>query len=185
MSGVTHRIEEAVKALEKGQVKKALTLTDSKKTLRHHQIVSDAARQCLSDQVECSNYLKDAAQKLKDTITAPLDTTDLEGVEEMLERKPIRQKPQNDEENCEECHVADAIVKFHEISSNCGNVALTQRIEEMSDDKTMPPTKWLKEMIEITEQARCGRDDYQIVLGELTDYLQGRDSPILRKLDES
>ena len=188
MSGVTHKIEEAVKALEQGRVKKALYLTDTDKTERHHKIVTDAARKCLTDKGKCPAYLKDAAQKLQETITAPLDTTDLEGVEEMVgaskqieEEKP---KAEADEyENCEECHIADAAVKFHDISKHCGD-SITQRLEKIADEQDTPPEAWLKSMIEIAEGASCGREQYETVLGELSDYLEKRQSPILKKLDK-
>ena len=187
MSGVTHKIEEAVKALEQGKVKKALYLTDTDKTERHHQIVTDAARKCLTDKAKCSVYLKDAAQKLQDTITAPLDTTDFEGVEEMVGApKHEEEKPEAEDdeyENCEECHIADAAVKFHGISKHCGD-DITQRLEKIADAEDTPPETWLKSMIEIAEDASCGKEQYGAVLGELSDYLEKRQSPILKKLDK-
>ena len=86
--GVTKRVEQAIEALDKGQVKKALFVLDTDKTTRHHQIVASAARKCLSEKESCPVNLKEARNKLKDTITAALDVTDLEGVEEMLEEMP-------------------------------------------------------------------------------------------------
>lgn len=184
MGGVTHRIEEAVKALEQGKVKKALYLTDNPKTERHHQMVSDAAKKCLSDKGQCPAYLKDAAEQLKDTITAPLDETGLEGVEEMIDQKPQADQPQTDEyEPCEECHVSDAVIRFHEIAEGCGDAAIMESIQKTLEDEP-PPEQWLKAMVTIAEKPSCGEESYQVVLGKLTDYLQKRDSPILKKLEE-
>lgn len=185
MGGVTHRIEEAVKALEQGKVKKALYLTDNPKTERHHEIVSDAAKKCLSNKGQCPVYLKDAAQKLKETITPPLDETGLEGVEEMIDQKPQTERQQTDEElyeSCEECHVADAVVKFHEIAEGCGDEAAMGTIQKTLGDE-IPPEQWIKTMVTIAEKPSCGEGPYRVVLGELTDYLQKRDSPILKKLE--
>lgn len=189
MGGVTHKIEEAVKALEKGQVKKALWLTDTTKTQRHHRIVEDAARKCLTDKEQCSVYFKDAAEKLLETITAPLDETDLEGVEEMIgeSEKPAEQVEKTEDElyaECEECHVVDAVIKFHEVSAQCSPEA-TQRIERLSADENTAPEKWLKELKQIKNDARCGRGDYEEIWDELTSYLRERDSPILKGLEES
>ena len=184
--GVTHKIEEAVKALEQGKVKKALYLTDTGKTERHHEIVSDAARKCLSNKEQCPVYLQDAAQRLKDTITPPLDDTDLEGVGGMLDQKPHAEIPSDDElyESCEECHIGDAVVRFHEIAEHCGDVGAVERIQKNLGDDQTPPEQWIKTMVSIAEKPSCGEKSYQVVLGELTDYLGGRDSPILKKLED-
>ena len=185
MGGVTHKIEEAVKALEEGKVKKALYLTDTGKTERHHRIVSEAAAKCLSDKEQCGVYLKDAAQRLKETITPPLDESGLEGVGEMLEEKPEQAAEKTDAElyeECEECHVSDAVVKFHEIAEHCGDAATIESIQKTLDDEP-PPEQWIKTMVGIAEKPSCGEESYKVVLGELTDYLQKRDSPILKKLE--
>lgn len=194
-SGVTRRVEQAVKALESGQVKKALWLTDTVKTEKHHKIVAGAARKCLSDRTQCSVFLKDAASELQDTITPPMDTTELDGVEEMLKKEEqhtdqanVTTEPQKTDEElyaeCEECHVSDAVVKFHEIAEECKDTAVIETIESTLENEDTMPEEWLKKMVEVTEKPSCGQESYQVVLGELTDYLQGRDSPILKQLDE-
>lgn len=185
--GVTHIIEESVKALEEGKLKKALYLTDNPKTERHHKIVVDAARQCLARKEECPVHLQDAAQKLKDTITPPLDETDLEGLEELLGEPGEKPREKTDEEqyeNCEECHVSNAVVQFHEIAEGCGDVKTKEVIAQKLESNDTPPAEWLKMMIEIAEKPSCGQDSYKSALGELVDYLDGRGSPILTKLDE-
>jgi hypothetical protein len=184
--GITHRIEEAVKALEEGKLKKALFLTDNPKTERHHGIVVAAARQCLAKKEECPDHLQDAAQKLKDTITPPLDETDLEGVEELLGEPGEKPREKTDEElyqNCEECHVSNAVVQFHEIAEGCGDTKTKEVIKKGLENEDTPE-QWLKTMIEIAEKESCGKESYVSVVGELVDYLDGRDSPILTKLDE-
>lgn len=190
--GVTKRIEDSVQALEKGQVKRALFLTDSDKTRRHHDIVAGAASKCLSDKEQCQTYLQDAAEKLRDTITAPLESTDLEGVEEMIEQEsPQAETPpadiKTDEEiyaECEECHVSDAVLKFHKIAEHCGDAETLETIESTLGDDLTPPEEWLKKMVAIAEKPSCGEESYKSVLGELTEYLEGRSSPILKQMDE-
>jgi len=123
--GVTKKIEDTISALDKGQLKKALYLTEAAGLEKHHGFVEEAARTCLSnksDKEVCSMAIKEARGKIQETITLPIDDTSIEGLEEYLtpEAQPGEAKPpeKSDEElyeDCEECHVADAAVKFAEI----------------------------------------------------------------------
>lgn len=187
----TKRIEKTIEALEKKQLKNALFLTDREETKRHHQWVEEAARVCLTnkgDKERCDMAIKEAKAKIQETITLPLDDTGLEGVEEMVgESQPETGQPEaekSDEElyaECEECHVADAVVKFHEISEHCLNEPITQRIERISEDQNTTPEKWLKELKQIRDNAECGRDAYDEAFNDLTTYLEGRESPMLKE----
>ena len=118
-----------MKALEKGQLKNALDLTDRRGLEKHHQIVEAAARTCLEnkgDEEVCKKAMSEARDRVQETITLPEDDTSLEGVEEMLSGAPA-EPPQgepaemtdmsDDElyENCEECHIAEAAVRFSEV----------------------------------------------------------------------
>ncbi len=189
MSGVTRKIEDSVKALEEGKIKKALLLTDTVKTETEHAVVVDAAKKCVEDKEKCMAYCKEAAGVLKDRITPTGEDTSLEGVEEMLAEGNKPEKPaaeKTDEElyeDCEECHVANAVVKFSEISEKCAD-GVHEEIDHISEDPNTPPEKWLRTMVEITENATCSQDAYKAVLTDLTEYLEKRKSPILNKLDE-
>ncbi|GAI89161.1 unnamed protein product [marine sediment metagenome] len=127
--GVTKRIEDTVSALDKGQLKKALYLTDREGLEKHHQFIEEAARTCLANkdnQEACTLAVKEAKDKVQDTITLDIDDTSLEGLEEYLSpEKPPEQSPETqptsektDEElfeECEECHVAVAASRIAEV----------------------------------------------------------------------
>jgi hypothetical protein len=86
----------------------------------------------------------------------------------------------------EECNVATAAASFVKIAQKdeCdGNEALG-KLQPLLDDKSTPPEKWFKIMTEITEEATCDKLKYVEVLGELTQYLEKRDSPILKNIDK-
>lgn len=188
----TKRIEKTIEALEKKQLKNALFLTDREETQRHHQWVEEAARVCLTnkgDKERCDTAIKEAKAKIQETVTLPLEDTSLEGIEEMLEQKPVEKEEESQKsdeelyENCPECHVADAVLKFHEIGETCGSADVVSDIKRQLGDEETAPEIWLKKMIEITENASCGKEKYQFVLTQLTNYLEKRESPILRALD--
>ncbi|GAJ12867.1 unnamed protein product, partial [marine sediment metagenome] len=191
-----------VKALDQGQLKKALYLTENNEKLkRHHQFVEEAARTCLAskDNKEvCKVAMEEAKDKMQETISLPIDDTSLEGVEEMLspekppeqptEAKPAAEKTDEElYEECEECHVAVAASRFAEICvehpENGG--ASCKLISEKLEDETTEPTDWIKTMVETTEQAQGeAKEQMAAAVTELTDYLERRNSPLLKKLDE-
>ena len=191
--GITHRIEETVKALDQKQLKKALSLTDSiPKLERHHEWVSEAAQTCLANKDDCEAAIKTARDKVGSTTQLPEDSTDLEGLEEYLKpeggpMEEIAEAEKTDEqlyEECEECHVTNAVVQFHDIAEGCGDTETTDAITQTAENQDTPPGAWVKQLVVIAEKPSCGQEAYKAALGELTDYLQKRDSPILKKLDE-
>ena len=196
--GITKKLEDTVLALDKKQLKKALYLTDREGMERQHEWVKDAARTCLSaeDKKGCESAVKGARDKIVDTITPPLEETSLEGLEEYLgeSSKPTQQPPQepaqegkSDEElyeSCEECHVATAVVQFAEINKENPSELATKLIEEKIS-QYVEPEDWIKNMIQVCEGTEGeDKEKYCSSLGELVEYLEGRDSPILKKLDE-
>jgi len=196
--GITKRIEDTIKALDKGQLKNALYLTDREGLERHHSFVVKAARTCLSnknDKEVCSMAIKEAKENIQETITLPMDDTSLEGVEELLthEAQPGETKPTSEKtdeelyEECEECHVADAAVKFAEICAEHPEEAgpSCKLISEKVADETTEPADWIKAMVETTEQAQGeAKEKMSAAVSELTEYLQRRDSPFLKELEE-
>jgi len=199
--GVTKRIEDTVKALEQGQLKKALLLTDREGLEKHHQFVEQAARTCLANkdnQEACTVAIEKAKDKVQDTITLPIDDTSLEGLEEYLSpEKPPEQSPETqpaaektDEElfeECEECHVAVAAATIAKVCAEHPEEAgaSCKLISEKLEDENTEPADWIKAMVETAEQAQGeAKEQMGAAVTELTDYLQRRDSPFLKELDK-
>ena len=200
--GVTKRIEDTIKALETGQLKNALYLTDREGLERHHQFVVEAARTCLANKDNkeaCSMAIKEARVKVQDTVTLPINDTSLEGLEEYLSpEKPPEQPPETqptsaektDEElyeSCEECHVAVAAARIAEVCAErpeeAGNACKV--ISEKLEDENTEPAEWIKAMVETAEHAQGEAKDQMVAaVTELTDYLQRRNSPFLKELDK-
>jgi len=190
--GITHRIEKAIEALEKGQLKQALYLTEKEKLSEHHKWIEEAARTCLANRDNkkvCADAIKEAQEKLRATITAPLEDTSLEGVEEMLsESKPIEpEKQMSDEElyeSCQECHVAEAVAKAADICEVYPQTVCTL-IEQRIGNEDIQPEEWIKVLKQASAQAEGpAKAEMAIILGELTDYLKRRNSPLLKALKE-
>ncbi len=199
--GVTKRIEDTVKALEQGQLKKALYLTEATGLEKHHGFVEKAALTCLANKDNkeaCAMAIKEAREKTQDTISLPIDDTSLEGLEEYLSpEKPPEQPPEaspssekTDEElfeECEECHVAVAASRFADVCAEhpeeAGNACKV--ISEKLEDETTEPVDWIKAMVQTTEQAQGeAKEQMAAAVTELTDYLERRNSPFLKKLDK-
>ena len=198
--GVTKRIEDTVKALEQGQLKKALLLTDREGLGKHHQFIEQAARTCLANKENkeaCTLAIEEAKDKVQDTITLPIDDTSLEGVEEYLSPEKPAEEPQaqptsekTDEElfeNCEECHVAVAAARIAEICAErpeeAGNACKV--ISEKLEDENTEPADWIRAMVETAEQAQGEAKEQMVAaVSELTEYLERRNSPFLQKLDK-
>jgi len=143
--GVTKKLEGAVSALDKGQLKKALYLTEGHEKLsRQYQFVEEAARTCLANKGNkevCQAAINEARNKIQDTVSLPIDDTSLEGLEEYMteqilpeETKPAETpapvetpaapsgflaKAQKTDEDlfreCEECHIAVAASRFADV----------------------------------------------------------------------
>ncbi|MBA7561645.1 hypothetical protein ES708_03284 [subsurface metagenome] len=200
--GVTKRIEETVKALEGGQLKKALYLTEADGLEKHHRFVEEAARTCLANKDNkeaCTIAIEAAKDKVQDTITLPIDDTSLEGLEEHLSpgspaEEPKETSPSAEKtgeelyEECEPCHVGDAAARIGKIckglpeEAGCG----CKQILEMADDENTTEIEWIKAMVETAEQAQGeAKEQMATELTELTDYLERRNSPLLKELDKS
>jgi len=206
--GITKRIEDVTKALEQGQLKKALYLSEGNEKLsRQHQFVEEAARTCLANKGNkeaCSMAIKDARNRVQDTVTLPIDDTGLEGLEEYLtEKKPVESPTQeatqeapkseqekSDEElyeSCEECHVAVAASRFAEICAEHPDDAgaSCKLISEKLEDENTEPADWIKAMVQTAEAAEGqAKEEMVEAVTELTDYLERRDSPFLKELDK-
>ena len=198
--GITKRIEETVKALEGGQLKKALYLTEADGLEKHHGFVEKAARTCLANKDNkeaCAMAIKEAKEKVQDTITLPIDDTSLEGLweylspegqpEERSETQPPSEKTDDELfEECEECHVAVAASRFAVICAEHpeDGGASCKLISEKLEDENTEPADWIRSMVSTAEQAQ-GEAKEQMVAAvtELTDYLQRRSSPFLKELD--
>lgn len=196
--GVTKRIEDTVKALDQSQLKKALYLTEGIEKLgRQHQFVEEAARICLANKDNkeaCGSAIKEARNKVQDTITLTIDDTSLEGLEEYLspENQPAVQPAgeKTDEElyeECEDCHVAVAAVRFAEVCAEhpeeAGNAC--KAISEKLEDENTEPADWIRAMVETAEQAQGeAKEEMVAAVTELTDYLERRNSPLLAELDK-
>ncbi len=195
--GVTKRIEDTVKALEQGQLKKALSLTDREGLEKHRRFVEEAARTCLANKDNkevCSMAIKEAKENIQDTITLPIDDTSLKGVEEYLSpEKPPAAQPSSEKteeelyEECEPCHVAVAAVRFAEVCAEhpeeAGNAC--KAISEKLADENTEPADWIKAMVSTAEQAQGEAKEKMVAaVTELTDYLGRRNSPFLKELDK-
>jgi len=199
--GVTKRIEDTIKALEAGQLKKALYLTEAEGLESQRAFVEKAARTCLANKDNkeaCAMAIKEAKEKVQDTVTLPIDDTSLEGVEEYLspekqpeeskEIKPASEKTDEElYEECETCHVAVAAARFAEICAEHPEDAgaSCKLISEKLEDETTEPTDWIKTMVETSEHAQGeAKEEMVAAVSELTDYLKRRDSPMLKELDK-
>jgi len=91
--GVTKKLEDTVSALDKGQLKKALYLTEGHEKLsRQHQFVDEAARTCLANKDNkevCKAAMNEARNKIQDTISLPIDDASLEGLEDYMTEQNV------------------------------------------------------------------------------------------------
>ena len=200
--GVTKKLEDTVKSLDQRQLKKALYLTDNEKTSRQHEFVKVAVQTCLTNKDNpktCDAAIKEARNKVQDTITLPMEDTSLEGLEEYLADKPkptgqtvqpekTNQEKTDDEvyENCEECHVAVAANKFAEVcAENPEEAGSCELVSRSLENESTEPVDWIKAMAQTAEEAKGqAKQDMIEAVTELNDYLEKRDSPILKQLDK-
>ena len=199
--GITKRIEDTVSALDKKQLKKALSLSEAKGIENIHGFVEQAARTCLANkdnEEACALAIKEAKDKVQDTITLPIDDTSLEGLvdylspedqpEEPTAAQPAAEKTDEDVfEECEECHVAVAAARVAEVCAEHPEEAGggCKVISEKLADENTEPADWIRAMVETAEQAQGeAKEEMVAAVTELTDYLEKRDSPFLKKLDK-
>ena len=202
--GITRRIEEITKALDGNQLKKALFLSEAKGLERHHEWIKEAARTCLNkrdDKDACAQAIQSARGKVQGTVSLPLDDTGLEGLEEYMttETEPnVEPQPKTDlqpeaqktdeelYEECEPCHVAVTAAKFADVCAEMPEEAGgCELIGRSLEDENTEPTDWLKAMVQTAEKAQ-GKAKEEMVgaITELTDYLERRNSPLLKAIDK-
>jgi len=207
--GVTKKLEDTVSALDKGQLKKALYLTEGHEKLsRQHDFVEDAARTCLANKDNkevCQAAMNEARNKIQDTISLPIDDASLEGLEEYMteqnlpeETKPVeapavpsgflaKAQKTDDEvfEECEECHVAVAASRFADVcAENREEAGGCELIGRSLENEKTEPVDWIKAMVQTAENAQGeAKQEMVAAVTELTDYLEKRNSPFLKALD--
>jgi len=209
--GVTKKIEDAISALDKGQLKKALYLTEGHEKLsRQHQFVEDAARTCLANKNKkevCQAAMNEARNKIQDTISLPIDDASLEGLEEYMTEQELPEekgpaeapavlsgilsdeelKAQKTFEECEECNVAVAAAKFADICAENREEAGggCELIGRSLENENTEPVDWIKAMVQTAENAQ-GKPKQEMAgaITELTEYLERRNSPLLKALEK-
>ena len=210
--GATRKIEDTIKALDEKQIKKALYLTENHPKLeRQHQFVVEAAQTCLANKGNkqaCEEAIKMARDRVQETVSLPIDDTSLEGLEEYLAPAPsltpaLTPSPTPDEDTpvfpppaqpsddelfaeCEECHIAVAASRFADICAERPDEAGgCETIGRSLQNEDTEPADWLKAMIETTEKAQgTAKEEMAAALADLGDYLQKRDSPLLKALEQ-
>lgn len=168
---------------------------------RQHDWVKEAARVCIGnkDKKTCEVAIKGARDKIKETITDPLEETGLGGVEEYLspevkppeanketegEKSPDEMTDEELYESCEPCHIGTAVVQFSEINKEHPSELATKLIDEKIGGY-VEPEDWIKNMIQVCEGTEGdAKAKFCSSLADLHGYLERRDSPILKKLDE-
>jgi hypothetical protein len=205
--GVTKRIDETIAALERGQLKNALYLTDRPEMARARGWVEEAARKALADKKNARKYMNEAKDKLQATITLPLDDTSMEGVEEYLSPKtptiavpivettsetPSVTKQPTEEmtdeemyENCEDCHIAAAAAAAADICEEHPQTICTI-ISERLDKEDTQPEDWIKALREAAAKSEGeAKAKLDVVMDDLRSYLQRRNSPFLKAWKEN
>ena len=179
--GVTKKLEDTIKALDSKQLKKALYLTEGNEKLsRQHQYIQEAARTCLANKGNkevCQAAIKEARDKVNDTVSLPIDDTSLEGLEGyMTEQKlpeeikpvetpapavtspaenPAKAEKSPDEmsdeevyESCEDCHVAWATARFIDVcAENREESGGCEVIGRLMEKEYTEPVDWNKDLI--------------------------------------
>lgn len=200
MAGVGKRIEEAIEALDKKQLKQALYLTDKKGLERHHEWVKEAAKTCLvsrGDKKTCDAAIKEARERLVSTITPPLEDTSLDGLEEYLREETkmgealVKEEAKQEKteaelyEECEECHVANAVVEAGKLCQEVPQeVPVCRRILDRVGQEDVQPGEWLKILHEVKDEATGEvKEKMTAIVTDLVGYLEKRNSPLLKVLE--
>jgi hypothetical protein len=201
---VTKRIEEAIAALDKKQLKNALYLTDKKGMKKHHEAVKETVRTCLANKEDpkvCDRAIKEARDKLQATITAPLDDTSLEGIEEFMSEEKTQDavptvetvgeatttskatEEKTDEElweECEDCHVAAAAAAAADICEEHPQDICTI-INDRLGKEDIEPEDWIRALREAaTKSEGEAKAKLDAVMADLREYLERRNSPFLK-----
>lgn len=205
MASITDKLKKTITALEAKQLKRALSITDTPKLDRQHEMIVEAANICLADKGKCDGAIKVARDKVKATTDLPEDSTDIEGLEEYLiprekymedvvkvevadsvkvevadaVKVAVAEEPVKP---CDVCLIAGAVGQFGQISDGCDG-EVRKQLEAVGQDNMTLPEKWIKTMANIAEGATCNKEGYVAVLSGLTEELEKMDSPILKNLD--
>jgi len=207
--GVTRRIEEVAKALDGKQLKKALYLSEVRGLERHHEWIEEAAHTCLANKDNkevCQAAINEARNKIQGTVSLPIDDTSLEGLEDYMTEEKLPEETKSvetpavpsgflakaqktDDElffECEECHVAVAAARFADVCAekpeDAGGCELIGRSLE---DENTEPSDWIKAMVQTAEKAQGeAKEEMAGAITELTEYLERRNSPLLKTLDK-
>jgi len=162
----------------------------------------------------CDQAIREARNKVHSTISLPIDDTSLEGLEEYIteQKLPVEINPaetpplpvetpapsdsflskaeKTDEElfeECEECHVAVAASRIADVCTEnreeAGNGC--EIIGRSLENEDTEPADWIKTMIEAAEKAQGkAKEEMTAAITELTEYLERRDSPLLKALEK-
>jgi hypothetical protein len=211
--GVTKRIEEINKALDQKQLKKALYLSEAKGLERHREWIQEAARTCLAsreDKPACEQAIRRAREKVQGTASLPVDDTSLEGLEEYMTEQKLPEETKSVEtpavpsgflskaqktdeelgeaifEECEECHVAVAASRFADVcAENREEAGGCELIGRSLANENTEPVDWMKAMVQTAEKAQGNAKQEMLgAITELAEYLEGRNSPLLKALDK-
>lgn len=207
--GITKRIEDLTKALDQNQLKKALYLSEAKGLERHHAWIQEAAQTCMAnreDKDTCKQAILGAREKVQGTVSLPLDDTSLDGLEDYMteqrlpeEITPVetpaapsgflaKARKTEDElfEDCEECHVAIAASRFADVCAGNRDEASggCEIINRSLANEDTEPVDWIKAMVRAAENAQGNaKQEMVAAVSELTEYLEYRNSPLLKALD--
>jgi hypothetical protein len=207
--GVTKRIEEITKALDQKQLKRALYLSEAKGLERHHEWIQEAASTCLAsreDKPTCEKAIQRASEKIQGTVSLPLDDTGLEGLEEYMTEQELPEETKSVEtpavpsgflskaqktdeelfEECEECHVAVAASRFADVcAENREEAGGCELIGRSLENENTEPVDWIKAMVQTAEKAEGkAKQEMAGAITELTEYLERRNSPLLKAIDK-
>jgi len=89
-------------------------------------------------------------------------------------------------EECEECHVAVAASRFADVcAANHEEAGGCELIGRSLENENTEPVDWIKAMVQTAEKAE-GKSKQEMVgaITELTEYLERRNSPLLKSLDK-
>ncbi len=196
--GVTHKLEKTVEALDKKQLPNALYLTEKKGLERQHEWVRKAAETCVADESKCKGAIKEAKDKIIDSMTAPLESTDVEDLKAYLkEDKPVENKDRASQETheptdeelfleCEDCHVADAVVKAAKVCNDYPDQHVCDKIGEKIENPDVTPETWIKTLVSVKKEVEGpAKEKITGIVDDLHGYLEKRNSPFLPAFEDN
>lgn len=159
----------------------------------------------------CEQAIKGARDKVHETASLPVDDASLEGLEEYMTEQKLPEETKSVEtpavpsgflseaqktdeelaaanllfEECEPCHVAITAGRFGKVcAENPEEAGGCELICRSLADENTEPVDWIKAMVQMAEKAQ-GKPKQEMVgaITELTEYLERRNSPLLKALD--